>query len=442
MQSLKLLCAGLCLSGLMGAVVADETVPVTAEFVSNLNADAMAVDKISQPEQKLPPPAPSSLLPLDQALVARANLSFALAIYQQLFVADSNPQNLVFSPASLVSALSMAYIGATGKTAWGFEDAMHIRLAQRPWLAALQDLLRFPQATEAEQTPAFQWHMANRLWVQQGYELKSSYVSLLQDYFQSELSEADFRQQPESARLAINQWVEQQTQTLIKDLLAPEQVSVDTRLLLVNAAYFKAAWETPFNPTSTRVGDFHLLDGSTVTSQFMHGRVPAAYAQGEDWEALELSYQGQQVAMQFLLPAPGQFTQFAQTLTLERLKQIQTELRPASMQVQLPRFELSFATPLKDLLSQLGMAEAFSEQADFSALSRYSLGLRLDAVVHQAVIKVDEAGTEAAAATGVSFGVTSLPQSIRFERPFIFIIWDKEYHNPLFIGHFIAPEST
>jgi len=253
---------------------------------------------------------------------------------------------------------------------------------------------------------------------------------------------ADFITQPDAARREINDWVAGQTKDKIKDLLPEGVPDPMTRMVLVNAIYFKADWVRQFDPNSTSDQPFHLLDGSEVQARMMSRGLGIPYAQGNGYQAVELPYVGGTAAMDILVPDEGNFTQFETALDAGRLVQILGDMQPTSVQFGMPRFSFTSQFGLADQLSALGMADAFDPVlADFSGMDGQR-DLYVSAVIHKAFVAVDEKGTEAAAATGVIMEATGAPLfevNLTIDRPFIFLIRDLPSGQILFVGRVLDP---
>jgi serpin B len=251
----------------------------------------------------------------------------------------------------------------------------------------------------------------------------------------------DFASAPEEARTTINEWVSEQTEERIKDLIPQGAIDALTRLVLTNAIYFNAAWANPFEEAATHDGPFHLLDGSEASVPLMKQTEGFGYAEGEGYQAVELPYDGRELAMVVLLPREGQFEEFEGGLDAAQAEQIIGSLAYRQVALTMPKFEFESEFMLRDTLAALGMAEAFSEQADFSGMTGQR-DLFISDVVHKAFVSVDENGTEAAAATAVIMKLTAAveePAEMTMDRPFIFLIRDLETGAILFVGRVVEP---
>jgi serpin B len=381
----------------------------------------------------------------DLAAVVDGNNQFALNLYQKLSTA---PGNLVFSPYSISAALAMTYAGARGNTAKEMADTLVFRLGPEKIHPAFNSLDQALASREKDIQPkegtAFKLRMANSIWGQSGYAFHTDFLDLLALHYGAGMRVLDFARDPEKARMIINDWVSQQTEQKIKDLLSPDAIKRDTTLVLTNAIYFNASWLMKFNREATRDGPFHPLVGEAVMVPMMNHLGNFRYAEGKDYQALELLYLGRKLSMLVFLPAEGQYTSFEKSLNAARLKEITGALAGRDVSVTLPKFKIETKADLPELLQQLGMKDAFmGGVADFSGMDG-SRKLYISKVVHQAVIAVDEEGTEAAAATAVVVARTSMPMNqARFlaDRPFIYLIRDNETGAVLFLGRVLNPSA-
>jgi serpin B len=252
----------------------------------------------------------------------------------------------------------------------------------------------------------------------------------------------DFKTAAEAARQAINAWVAGETNDRITELLPEGAVDDMSRLVLTNAVYFDATWAQPFDPSATSDAVFTLPDGTEVTVPTMHGLVAARYARGDGWQALDLGYTGGEMSMLLILPDAGRFEEVEGSLPAGLIDEVVASLADTEAQVSLPRFEIRTQADLNEALGALGIVDAFDPaRADFTGISTEE-ALYISGVLHEAFIAVDEAGTEAAAATAVIIGTTSMPVEIveiDFDRPFLFALRDRETGTALFLGRVLDP---
>ena len=385
----------------------------------------------------------------DLKMAVAGNQDFTLDFYQAV---RSQPGNLFFSPYSLYSALGMAYAGARGETERQMADALHYGLAQEKLHAALNSLDLQINSTAKKNPPAddplpFQLRSANTLWGQKDYSFLPAYLDVLSRNYGAGMHVVDFARDPEAARLEINDWVYQQTEERIKDLVPPDGVSSATRLALVNAIYFKADWAFPFEPSSTREIPFIKLDGSQVDVPMMSFLkwTNLLHTSGDGFQALELPYVGEGVVMNVIVPDKGRFEEFESKLDSGVLNDIFESMQPAVISLVLPKFEFSSSFRLSDTLAEMGMEDAFNPgAADFSGIDGKG-ELSIGEVFHKAFVAVDEKGTEAAAATAIIMEAMSAMNEpdvrLVVDRPFIFLIRDKSSGAILFLGRLTDPRN-
>lgn len=374
-------------------------------------------------------------LPPDGVKVVSNNTWFASDLYSKLSQKDGN---LFFSPYSISTALAMTYAGARGDTAREMDRALHFDLDPNKLHPAFGTVMRETDAKGRK----YKLQVANRLWGQKDYGFLPDFLKTTNDHYGAGLKEVDFVGATEEARKAINSWVEEQTQDKIKELLKPGILSVDTRLVLTNAIYFKAAWQRPFEPKNTRDGDFTLADGKKVQAKIMHGGVRTGMADFGDFKVLDLPYEQNDLSMLVILPSkadglPAVEKQFDHKL----LAKVSGRLGDFQVDVKLPRFKVTAEFLLNEQLKAMGMVKAFSAgQADFSGMTSREK-LFISAVIHKAFVDVNEAGTEAAAATAVVMDRGSLPKLGVFHatHPFLFVIRDNRTGSVLFVGRVVNP---
>ncbi len=355
-----------------------------------------------------------------QALVENNN-AFAFDLYQSL---QGQSGNLIYSPYSISLALAMTYAGARGQTESQMAQVLHFLPQEQvhPAFNSLDlQLAERGKAQSKDQTP-LQLNIANAVWAEQTYPFKQSFLDTIASNYGAGVRLTDFVNEYEAARQEINNWVSDQTQDKIKDLLPEGVLSSNTRMALVNAIYFKADWLSPFEADSTYDTPFHLLDGSEVSVPMMNQAAFLPYARGGGWQAIELAYQGETAAMDILVPDEGRFAEVEASLDYGTASTILTSLEPTSVVLALPKFKFESQFGLNNQLVVLGMKDAFDPSAaDFSGMTERN-DLYISTVIHKAFVAVDEKGTEAAAATAVIMDLASAPMSgvtLTIDRPFI-----------------------
>jgi serpin B len=380
--------------------------------------------------------------PGDEALLVEGNSAFAFDLYQAL---KEEEGNLFYSPYSISLALAMTYAGARGETAEQMAETLQFMLDQDSlhpafnWLDA--ELAGRGEGAQGKDGEGFRLNIVNAIWGQKDYSFLPSFLDVLAENYGAGLRILDFINETEKSRVTINDWVSDQTEGRIKDLIPQGAIDALTRLVLTNAIYFNAAWAYPFDEKATVNGPFYLLDGGQVSVPMMKQTESFGYTDGEGYQAVELPYDGDELSMVILLPEDGQFQAFEDQLQSQEVGDITSSLQPAQVTLTMPKFEFDSEFSLKDTLTEMGMPVAFSGEADFSGMTG-NLGLAISDVLHKAFVSVDEAGTEAAAATAVIVGETAAPGQqveVTIDRPFIFLIRDIETGAILFVGRVINP---
>ena len=375
----------------------------------------------------------------DLATVVAGNNQFAFELYAQL---AQEKGNLFLSPSSISTALAMTYAGARGQTAQEMARTLHFTLESARLNPAFAALLR--QWKGEGQSRGYQLSVANALWGQQSFGFLPDFLNLIRKDYGAGLVEVDFLNDTELARKTINEWVEQQTQSKIKDLIQRGVLDRDSKLVLTNAVYFKGNWAAQFDKKLTKDQDFYLTAEDKIKTALMHRTGQYKYADAGTFQALELPYQGSELSMLLLLPKQVDgLGALEKTLSASELSGLLARLHEQEVAVVLPRFQMTRAFRLNDVLAALDMPLAFDPaKADFTGMTE-SAPLFISAVVHKAFVDVNEEGTEAAAATGVVMAGRALPrvESFRADHPFVFLIRDNRSGSILFLGRVTDPRT-
>ncbi len=370
--------------------------------------------------------------------VVKGSNNFGLAIYHQL---RKEKGNHFLSPLSLAIALSMTLEGARSETAVEMTQVLKLP-ADENWrqagFAQIRELINQPGRKSA-------LRLANAVWIQEGFPILKNYLEVIASFYDGRATNVDFINHREETRRRINEWTEEKTAGKIKDLIPPGVINSLTRLILTNAIYFRGLWLLPFNPEFTQPEKFYLAEGQEVEVPMMRllgDRARFPYMETEDFQLLEMLYEGKDISTLILLPRQKDLTYLENKLTYENLEAWKSQLREQRVDVYLPRFKVETKYFLKGNLEALGMARAFSERADFSGINGQK-DLFIQQVIHQAFVEVNEEGTEAAAASGVLIGRTAyVPEKkyiFRADHPFIFFIQEKTTGAILFLGRLADP---
>jgi len=376
-----------------------------------------------------------------QTLVA-GNNTFALDLYQALRSEDGN---LILSPFSISLALAMTYAGARNETETQMADVLNFSSQEEthPAFNALDLALeKSPIVLDKDQEP-MQLSIVNSVWAEQTFSFLPNFLDTLSVNYGAGIHLLDFIHNPNPSRKEINAWVSDETKNKIKDLLPENSVSSDTKMVLVNAIYFKADWLDQFDADDTYDRDFTLLDGSKVTTPMMGQNMYIPFAVRDGYAIAELPYAGGTAVMDIILPDEGRFEEVEAQLSYEMLQEALGGMVTDSVVVRMPKFEYESSFSLTNALTELGMPLAFDEnRADFSGMTDQQ-DLYIGNVIHKAFVAVDEEGTEAAAATAVIMeGATAIMIENEFiaDRPFIYFIRDAESGQILFIGRVLNPQ--
>lgn len=353
----------------------------------------------------------------------------------------AKPGNIFFSPYSMYTAFAMAYEGAKGKTAGEMASVFSFQPKAADLRASLASLNKDLQAAARDA----EFKQANSFWAQDGYKFLPAYLNTLRGAYGGEARQADFKNKTEEARATINGWTENRTNGRIKELFPAGGLDALTRLVLVNAVYFKGKWRTTFNKDLTFDGDFTRGDGSVVKARMMAAPEPrpGLYFEDEGLQALRLPYKGG-LSMLLLLPKKGGkgLPGLESALSEKTLQGVRAGLAEQKVKVFIPKFTFSSGFSLNGALAGLGMPTAFTDAADFSGMDGKK-DLYIQKAFHKAFVEVNEEGTEAAAATGVAMGLKSMPMFdfavFRADRPFLFFIEDTKTGLILFMGRVEDP---
>jgi serpin B len=363
--------------------------------------------------------------------------SFALDVYHRLgHRLGQSDENLFFSPLSISLTMAMIYGGARDATEAQMAEALNFGLPQEALHPAFNWQETTLQSRAAEHD--FRLNIVNATFGQEGQAFLDAYLDLLARNYGAGLSLLDFEREPEAARKQINQWVAERTERKIPELLPEGAIDPMTVLVLVNAVYFQAAWQEPFHARNTQSSVFHAASGD-VTVPMMHGQPDGtSYVKGDGYQAVSLPYRGMAFDMVIVMPDEQQFESMERDLDAERLSGILRALEPTRVALTMPKFEIRTRASMNQILHDLGMPDAFSPAADFSGITGRR-NVYLSMVQHEAYVRVDEAGTEAAAATAGVVDLVSLPQPVVIDRPFLFLIRDVQTDSIVFLGRVTDP---
>lgn len=373
------------------------------------------------------------------------NNYFGLDLYREIRKKETG--NIFFSPFSIFSALSMTAEGSKNITWNEMSAVFHLQQDNNVRWNGFLNLIRTINNPDKD----YKLYTANNLWLQKDFSFLDVYLNIVTNYYLAELATLDFINDPDGSRQIINQRVEDLTQRKITNLFPPGTINSYTRLVLTNAIYFKATWKNKFIKENTYEQDFTTSPGNTIKVQMMHQELTRPIENFYDKaKVLELPYINDEVSMFIFLPDIDKMAELENAMTIENLnswmsaRNTQTNT-PVYVDLALPKFRVETKYVLNNILSEMGMGSAFNATiADFSGMTGFK-GLYITFVVHKAFVAVDEEGTEAAAATGVSMGITSVPPPATpfiVDHPFMFMIVENSTDAILFMGRVIEPQSN
>ncbi len=380
---------------------------------------------------------------------------FGLSVFKALAKGTSLQKNLVYSPVSVSLALGMAYAGAKGDTASQMSSAMNNTLTDELFHAAGNRTMLELDSRNIDPHPpkdggedggegelSVKLSPVNAIWAQENYTVETEFLDTLSVNYDSGIKLVDFIFSFEQARLAINEWAYRQTYERIEELLPPDSLNSNTRVVLTNALYFKGSWATPFLTEMTSEGFFNYFSKEAVLVPMMRQTISTSYLARDGYQLASIPYDGEELFMTIILPDEGRFEEIRDKIDAS---QLEADLKAAESNLVsfvLPRFSFSFGSvSMKEILESRGMTDAFDElKADFRGISTEE-NLYIADVLHQAFIGIDEYGTEAAAATAVIFETVSIPPppvNFTVDRPFVFLIHDIN-DLVLFVGQVTDP---
>ncbi len=395
---------------------------------------ALAACAAAPTEPSGPPPAlttlPRPLTAAEQSIVQASN-AFSFSLFDTVSVAEPGA-NVFLSPLSASMSLGMALNGAAGATYDQMRSALPFGSAtQHDINAGYRSLINLLTSLD----PAVTMQVANSIWYDRTFPFYQSFLDTTKTYFDAEVQPLDFSN-PSASLAAINGWVNTQTNGKIPSVL--DAIDGNDVMFLVNAIYFNGNWRARFDPAETHGANFTASDGSAQPVQLMHRLGTMLYTSDRSYQAVELSYGDSAFAMTVLLPAPGSSVgALADSLSPAFWARLTSKLSGQQVDLYLPKLMLTYSRTLNGDLEGLGMRDAFVPNgADFTGMSSAGKSLYVSFVKQKTFVRVDENGTEAAAATVTGVGVTSIPSAVvmRVDRPYLFVLRERLSGTLLFMG--------
>ncbi|MGD0712386.1 MAG: serpin family protein [Bacteroidales bacterium] len=371
--------------------------------------------------------------------IADSNNHFAFKLYSEV-KSEKPEQNLFFSPFSISTALAMTYAGARNET--------EKQMSQTPFHENFGALIN---EIEKDTLGVTKLSIVNSLWAQKDYPFLDSFFNLVKAHYDAILKNVDFKNnaEREKVRKELNNWVEQKTKDKIKELVKEKDINEYTRLILVNAIYFKSEWDHTFKKSETKEKPFYFNDNDTIHTSMMHNdEASVKYYENEKMQVVEIPYKNQSLSMVIFLPKKiDGIDDLENSMNNENYLNTIKSLSPKTINLYIPKFTTKFDFRLDAALKIMGMPFAFDPyKADFSGMSGRK-DLYIYHVLHQAYINVNESGTEAAAATAVIIAHYSVMLNnnliiFNADHPFIYLIKDNNTGSILFMGKIMNPKAN
>jgi serpin B len=395
---------------------------------------AIVIASCNKEPEKVPlNPVPITLSASQAQLVDSGN-SFAFDIFKKVAEAEQTEKNLIISPFSISTALSMAVNGANGQTKEGMLTAL-----RSAGLSLIDLNTSYKGLSESllGVDKRVLLNIANSMWIEKNFPVKVPFKSALTDYYKAEARSFDISNA--GVPKEINSWIEGKTNGLIKNMV--EQLDPQTVMLLINAIYFKGMWNSQFDKSETVNETFHVSDASTVQVPMMKQKAKFKICKGQGFTLAEFPYGQGNFVMDVLLPDNvSGANAVIQSLTKAGFNDLVSKLYETEIDLSFPRFKYSYKKTMNEILKDMGMAQAFTDLADFTNIS--DVRVLISMVLHQAFIETNEEGTEAAAATIIGIYTTSLPAGplvLKLDHPFVYIIRETSTNSILFMGKVVNP---
>lgn len=363
---------------------------------------------------------------------------YSLDLYRQL---KTDNENLFFSPLSTYYALLIGYEGAQHKTKQEFESVLHIKDSK-----LLSDFPTFSKSLMSMVDNSNTLTISNSIWLQKELTVKADYKQAITQKYVSDFKTVDFKQKMVASN-DVNNWVAEKTNGRIKNMISPDDIDNNTRLIISNAIYFIGKWASEFNKNHTKPAVFYSIDNSTSEIDFMNKTENVSYYENNDFQSISKPYKGKDKSFCIILPKKQNgLVAIEKELTNSTLETILTSTNNSYVQLSIPTFKLETNYSLIEPFKALGLDKAFKPEADFSGITTQQ-PLMINGVIHKAYIEINEKQTEAAAATalmgriaGLEIISSAVPTVFKADHPFVFMIVDNKTKGILFIGRYVRPE--
>jgi len=383
----------------------------------------------------------ASPVPANVAAVVHASNAFAFAMYKEICKKEGD-KNVFFSPMSITAALAMTHLGAAGSTADEIKAALNAKDLENEDLHSAFSTLN--EKLNTKEDSACVLRLANRVFARKNLAVKDTFTTATRKHYAAEAQVLDFEKDTENSRTVINQWVEEQTNQKIKDLLKPGVVNDMTAMVLVNAIYFKGSWLEEFDRKQTSKQEWVLPSKEKTQVDIMFREDNYRFSVSEEFQGtmyVEVPYKGKELSMGIILPKNvEELGVLQEKIDVGCYEKMVSGANSLKLMLSMPKFKIETEASLKDMLQTLGITQAFGSSADFSNIAD-SKDLYLSEVVHKAFVDVNEEGTEAAAATAAMIMLMCMPMEFRATHPFIFVIKENLTGAILFMGRVMNPNE-
>uniref|UniRef100_A0A8B9Q266 Serpin domain-containing protein n=1 Tax=Apteryx owenii TaxID=8824 RepID=A0A8B9Q266_APTOW len=383
--------------------------------------------------------------------IGTASTEFCFDMFKEMKVQHAN-QNIIFSPLTIISALSMVYLGARDNTKAQMEKVIHFDKitgfgesveSQCGTSVSIHTSLKDMLSEITKPSDNYSLSLASRLYAEETYPILPEYLQCMKELYKGGLETVSFQTAADQARELINSWVESQTNGVIKNFLQPGSVDPQTEMVLVNAIYFKGMWEKAFKDEDTQEVPFRITEQESKPVQMMYqvGSFKVATVAAEKMKILEIPYTHRELSMFVLLPDDiSGLEQLETTISFEKLTEWTSSnmMEERKVKVYLPRMKIEEKYNLTSVLMALGMTDLFSPSANLSGISTAQT-LMMSEAIHGAYVEIYEAGREMASSTGVQVEVTSVLEEVRADKPFLFFIRHNPTNSMVVFGRYMSP---
>ncbi|XP_067847138.1 alpha-1-antiproteinase-like [Heptranchias perlo] len=375
----------------------------------------------------------------DLAMVSSANADFAFNLYKE--IANQSTSNIFFSPLSISTALAMLSLGTRSVTCQQLFKGLHFKNMTQERITQMNSGYKHLLQTLTAENSELQLFTGNSLHIQKGFAVQPNFLNETKKFYNAEVFTLDFNLDPQNARQQINDYVKKVTKGKVEEIFTT--IDPSTKMLLINYIFFKGKWKNPFDPAATEETFFNVNKTTKVNVQMMYQNNRFNKIADRDLFStiIRLPYTGN-ASMIAILPAEGKLEYVEQNLSREKFEEWRQQLgyNKNLLRLSFPKLSLSKSYKLKNILTEMGIRDLFTSDADLFGISENE-NLEVSQVVHEATLDIDEKATKAAAVTEVKIVPLSVQTSVKFNRPFILMIYEENTNNILFLGRIKDPSQ-